>query len=109
MKSLPNRLNPRGGLASVEELLARWLTDHRSVANANRKSVEDAWKAVVGEQISSHSRVTDCSRGELVIEVDSAPLLTELSTYYRHEILESIRRIPQFQGVQVIRFRAGSS
>lgn len=106
-KSL-NRLAPRGGLASVEEILKRWLKANRSQKRAVQADMGDAWKKVVGEEIGLHTRVADLSKGELVIEVDSAALLTELSTYYRQGILESLRQVPEFQGVQKIRFRSGA-
>ena len=46
--------------------------------------------------------------GLLIVEVDSAALLNELSTYYREEILESLRRVEGFPILREIRFRAGT-
>ena len=43
-----------------------------------------------------------------VVEVDSAPLLGELSAYYREEIMNSLRQSEGFPNLQDIRFRAGN-
>ena len=61
-----------------------------------------------GEEIARHTRVIELSGGELLVEVDSSPLLNELSTYSREEILGSLQNLESFRGVRKLRFRAGS-
>jgi len=66
------------------------------------------WKGIVGDAIAVHTRIVDVIHGELIVEVDSAPLLNELSTYYSGEILESLRQAEGLPRIHKLRFRAGS-
>lgn len=72
------------------------------------ESVYRRWHEVVGEAISSHTRVVDVQAGVLHVDVDSPALLQELATYYREKILESLREHEDFGNIREIRFRAGS-
>lgn len=72
------------------------------------ESVFSLWEKVVGGEIGRHTRVVLFNNGELVVEVDSAPLLNELSTYYKQEILDSLKEHEEFRRVHTLRFRAGS-
>lgn len=100
--------DPRGGLAPIQVLVQRWLKEHRSLRKVSSDAYREAWQAIVGSEIAQHTRVVDLVRGELIVEVDSAALLNELSTYFRAEILASMATRPELQGAQKIRFRSGS-
>ena len=84
------------------------MNDKRSAKRASRDSMLRRWKDVVGEEVASHTTLVDLNAGELLVEVDSAPLLNELSTYFRKEILESLQCVEEFRGVRKLRFRAGA-
>jgi predicted nucleic acid-binding Zn ribbon protein len=99
---------PRGGLAPIDEILKRWMKQNHVARRVSDKAIFVRWKEIVGDEIASHTRVVDLDHGELIIEVDSSPLLNELSTYYRSEILESLRQAEGIQKVHKLRFRAGS-
>ena len=99
---------PRGEMTSIDKVLKRWLKENKVSARVDEDSIFQRWKEIVGDEIASRTRVIEVGGGELVIEVSSAPLLNELSTYYRQEILESIRKIEEFRGIHKLRFRAGS-
>jgi predicted nucleic acid-binding Zn ribbon protein len=99
---------PRGGLAPIDEILKRWLKQNKATKRVNEGAIFSRWKDIVGDAIADRTRIVDVIHGELIVEVDSAALLNELSTYYRREILESIRQIDEFQGIHKLRFRAGS-
>lgn len=94
--------------ASVAELLRRWLKASGARRRVDDDAIFEKWGALVGEELASHTRVVDVQSGELVVEVDSAPLLQELATYSSGEILEAVRRREEFQWVHGIRFRAGA-
>lgn len=102
------RKNTRG-LASIEDILRRWLKKTRASRRAGEHAIFGRWKEIVGEAIAARTRVVDVVGGELIVEVSSAPLLEELSTYYRKEILESLHGIEELRGIQTLRFRAGST
>jgi hypothetical protein len=74
----------------------------------DREGLSQRWKEVVGDEIASQTRIIDLRGGTLVVEVRSAALLQELSTYYLSEILESLRERDGCGEVKEVRFRAGS-
>ena len=102
------RTKKNTGLESIEKILGRWLKANRIPQRLNRDSVFGKWKEVVGEAMAERTRVVDLTDGLLTVEVDSAPLLHELSTYYRQELLEELRRLEDFPNFRDIRFRAGT-
>ncbi len=106
--SQSHRIEPRGGLASVKEILKHWIKENRGARQAGKERLSACWKQLVGEEIATHTRITTFVKGELLVEVDSASLLNELSTYFQKDILESLRLLDDFQGIQRIRFRTGS-
>ena len=96
------------GLASIDELIGGWLKRNRARHRVDKEAVFSRWKEVVGEDLGRSTRAVDIQAGTLVVEVDSAPLLNELSTYFREEILASLRQFDEFRNIGDIRFRAGS-
>lgn len=95
-------------MTAIDQVLKHWLKQHKVSARVKEESIFQRWTEIVGDEIAANTRVIEVGGGELVIEVNSAPLLNELSTYYRQEILESIRKIEEFGGIHKLRFRAGS-
>ena len=92
----------------LEDILRRWLKENNLGATLGRAEIERCWKDTVGGEVAERTRVVDLKGGTLVVEVDSAPLLGELSAYYREEITQSLRQSAGFPNFQDIRFRAGS-
>ncbi len=93
----------------IAKILSRWLSTHRVRERVSEDSIYARWKDVVGEEIAAATRVVRCARGVITVEVSSAPLLTELATYHREDILASIRALEGFEATREIRFRAGST
>jgi predicted nucleic acid-binding Zn ribbon protein len=84
------------------------MRENRASERLDSEGLFEKWKEVVGEEVAERTRVVDIRRGELVVEVDSAPLLNELSTYYREEILRSLQEREEYRGIQSIRFKPGA-
>ena len=101
-------VDPRGGLAPIDQILKRWVKANKVSVRLQDERLLSVWAQVVGKDIAERTRVVDASRGELLVEVDSAPLLNELSTYYCGEILESLRQFKEFGDIYKLRFRTGS-
>jgi hypothetical protein len=96
------------GEAHVSELLEKWLKSNRASERLEKGNCFSLWKEVVGEDLAQSTRVVEVRNGEMIVEVNSAPLLNELSTYFREEILDALREREEFRGVHKLRFRAGS-
>lgn len=93
---------------SIEDILKRWLKSNRIPDRLDRTAIYEKWKEVVGEAIACQTRVIDLNAGILTLEVNSPALLQELSTYYREDLLASLKEVEEFGSVREIRFRAGS-
>ena len=104
------RSNEAGGKGPevLEDILRRWLKENSLDTTLGRAQLESCWKDTVGEEVADRTRIVDLRGGTLVVEVDSAPLLGELSAYYREEIMSSLRQSEGFPNFQNIRFRAGN-
>ena len=92
----------------LEDILRRWLKENSLDTTLGRAQLESCWKDTVGDEVADRTRIVDLRGGTLVVEVDSAPLLGELSSYYREEIMSSLRQSEGFPNFQNIRFRAGN-
>ena len=104
------RSNEAGGKGPevLEDILRRWLKENSLDTTLGRAQLEKCWKDTVGDEVADRTRIVDLRGGTLVVEVDSAPLLGELSAYYREEIMSSLRQSEGFPNFQNIRFRAGN-
>jgi predicted nucleic acid-binding Zn ribbon protein len=103
-----SRRVPTPETTRIDEVIHRWLKSHRAPARLDPGAIFSRWKDLVGEEIGRHTRVVDLRGAELLVEVDSAALLNELSTYYRQSILDSVHADPEFLNIYQIRFRAGT-
>ena len=105
-----SRSNEAGGKGPevLEDILRRWLKENSLDTSLGRVQLEKCWKDTVGDEVADRTRIVDLRGGTLVVEVDSAPLLGELSAYYREEIMSSLRQSEGFPNFQNIRFRAGN-
>jgi len=105
-----SRGNEAGGKGPevLEDILRRWLKENSLDTSLGRVQLEKCWKDTVGDEVADRTRIVDLRGGTLVVEVDSAPLLGELSAYYREEIMSSLRQSEGFPNFQNIRFRAGN-
>lgn len=64
-----------------------------------------AWKAVAHADWVSRTRVLRVSRGQMMIEVDNGPLLSELTGFYAAELLQRLQGdYPQLK-IKGLRFR----
>ena len=66
-----------------------------------------AWAEVVGEDVREHTRVVGLKSGVLRVEVDSAPWLQELSTFYKPHILKDLQEKVKDTHIRDITFRIG--
>ena len=96
------------GPETLEAILSRWLKKNQINATLGREQIDRRWEDTVGMEIAEKTRVVDLRGGTLVVEVDSAPLLGELSAYYREEIIQTLRQGDDFPNLREIRFRAAT-
>ena len=71
------------------------------------RDLEEIWAAVVGEEVASHTRVVRWARGVVDVEVDSAPLMQELASFYKTSIINDMRARSSGRHIRDILFKLG--
>jgi len=74
-----------------------------------RSGYNSALDEILSPQQRPHCQVLGCRAGKLVVEVDSAPLYAELSSFRRDEIRLAINRILPEQPIAQLTFRLGGT
>lgn len=80
-KSQQRKSTERGGVSSMEQAVKAFLVESGLGSKLRDLPVYEAWQAVLGEELSHRARPVDFRRGELVVEVESAVHLHELSNF----------------------------
>jgi hypothetical protein len=64
-----------------------------------------AWEQVAGAKLAERAGVSRVSRGQMVVEVDNAPLLSELSGFHTAELLRRLQtEFPELK-IKGLKFR----
>jgi len=71
---------PRGP-QPIQDILAEFLKQAGLGSSPTRQRVFEAWQSILGEAERQRSQPVRFQRGELLVEVDSAPLLHELANF----------------------------
>ena len=71
----------RGGVSPLGDALAGFLRGAKLDRRLREAEVFAAWRAVLGPQLAERARAVRFERGELTVEVGSAALLGELSSF----------------------------
>ena len=93
------------GPQPIREAVARYLQASKLAQPLRQAEVEQAWLAAVGDEIGRHTRVLRVHNHCLVVGVDSAPWLQELSQFYRESILSSLQEQVHGTFIQDVEFR----
>lgn len=102
----PGKMEKRD-FTSLREILDRSFTSRLARQRGRLETLRDAWKEAVGEDVARLSRISRFREGKLFVEVSSAPLLLELSSFRKQEILDRLQISAAFRGLVDIVFRSG--
>lgn len=72
------------------------------------QQLAEMWNRVAGEQVANQTRVLGLRNGVLQIGVGSAALLSELASFHRHSLLDSIQREELGRKIRDIKFKLRS-
>jgi hypothetical protein len=75
----------------------------------DRSAYHDALDRILSPTLRPHCQVVGCTKGKLVLEVDSAPLFAELSGFRREEIRLAINQLVPNQPIAQLTFRLGGT
>ena len=87
------------------DLLGGILRDVRSVAG--RSEASQALEKAVGPDLAEHCQVVHQNGGRVIVEVDSAPLYSELQGFRREEIRHAMNERITGRKVTELTFRIG--
>ena len=74
-------------------------------ARRRREELEALWREAVGEEIAARTRVGQIRSGVLTIEVESAPLFSELDAFRRDELRSFLRDRYTHEPIADLRFK----
>ncbi|REJ72651.1 MAG: DUF721 domain-containing protein [Planctomycetota bacterium] len=72
------------------------------------QQLAELWRRIAGEKVASQSRVLGIRNGVLQIGVGSASLLSELASFHRHALLESLQNDQQGCKIRDLKFKLRS-
>ena len=97
------------GFRSVGDILRGSETMRQLRQFAKQKSLRSAWEAVVGPSLAQQARAVRYRGGKLQVAVQSPPLLQELATFRKTELIEKLKREEGFEGLVDITFKSAAS
>lgn len=76
----------RGRTMSVGDALSEYLTESGLLRRKRAVPAIDAWNQAVGDDLARRARAVSFRRGELLVEVDSPALLSELRGFAAEDL-----------------------
>jgi hypothetical protein len=99
-------LSERGGKTErVGDILKRVLREKGLDRPERNAELARAWRDVAGTEVARETGVGSFRNGILTIHVGSAPLLSELTTFQKDELLRALRTRVEGTFVRELRFR----
>ncbi len=97
--------NARGGVHSANKAVKEFLAASGLGARLRDWPVYEAWRAVLGEDLSRRARAVDFRRGQLFVEVESAAHLHELANFTGERYRQLTNRHLGRETVQKVSFK----
>lgn len=76
---------------SLKEAIGEAITRLKPRRTRVLQRLFEAWREILGEEQAGHTRIKILKRGQLHIEVDSAPLLHHLTARNKEELVKGIQ------------------
>lgn len=91
--------------ASLSSALSELIAVRGFARVEEHRQYHAAWNAVAGAEFVEHARISRVSRGQVFVEVDNAPLLSELSSFHAANLLKRLQTsYPQLK-IKGLKFR----
>ena len=97
----------RSDLTLMKEVLDRSATMKLIRQHVRQGGHREAWRELVGEAVARQARALAYRGGKLFVEVSSAALLQELSTFRKAALMDRLRQTEGYEGIVDIVFRHG--
>jgi hypothetical protein len=90
---------------SLSSALAELIARRGYARMEEHRRYHAAWKAVAGEKLLVHAQLSRVSRGQMYVEVDNAPLLSELTGFQSAELLGRLQAAYPALNIKGLKFR----
>jgi hypothetical protein len=99
-------LSERGGkVERVGEILKRVMREKGLDRPERHAEIGEAWRDVAGPDVAGDTGIGSFKGGVLTINVSSAPLLSELVTFQKEELLAALRARLEGTFIRELRFQ----
>lgn len=107
LEELPERyFFSKRGAVKVGQVL-KGLFPKRGSTDKIFQEVKDAWRDVVGEEVSQCTEIMDLKTGVLYITVESTALIHHLTNFEKDAIIAKINELTRMKYLNDIRFKVG--
>ncbi len=72
------------------------------------RQLTELWQRIAGEMIAERTKVIGLKNGVLQVGVANAALLSELTSFHRHSLLQALRSEAGDNGIRDLKFRLRS-
>jgi predicted nucleic acid-binding Zn ribbon protein len=101
-------MRQRSGPQPLAEALSELITLRGYGRTQGPAQLHAAWAGAAGEAIGRQTRAVAVKRGVLYVSVGNAPLLAQLSGYYRASLLEKFNGLAPHLRITGLKFRLDS-
>ncbi|MCD6416332.1 MAG: DUF721 domain-containing protein [Planctomycetes bacterium] len=86
--------------------IARRILRHKKLYQKSRVGpLMDTWRELLGESVAARTSIYSFEKGELVVSVDSAALLSEMDGFMRERLVVALQATEAGRDVASLRFR----
>jgi predicted nucleic acid-binding Zn ribbon protein len=96
------------GPEAIGKIVADLMATSGLSQRKNLHRIWRCWSDMLGGEVSAHTRLAGMRKNVLYVEVDSAPLLQELSAFHKGRLLSGLKEASGAVPLRDIRFRLGS-
>ncbi len=96
------------GPSPLGDVLSRLMTLRGFGRTQGDRQLTELWQRIAGEMIAERTKVIGLKNGVLQVGVANAALLSELTSFHRHSLLQALRSEAGDNGIRDLKFRLRS-
>lgn len=96
---------PAEGPQSLGDVVTRLVALRGFGQVGGQRELARLWREAAGPEIGRRTRVIGLQKGNLLIGVGNAALLSELAAFHKHDLLEKLRQASQDVAIRDLKFR----
>jgi predicted nucleic acid-binding Zn ribbon protein len=93
------------GPSPLGDVLSRLMTLRGYGRTQGNRQLAELWRRIAGDMIADRTKVLGLKNGVLQVGVANAALLSELTAFHRHSLLQTLRTEAAHTGIRDLKFR----